>query len=47
MAQARARLEGLHQYLQQCRISGTLHPLNAEIQSALANVLERLRPLSG
>jgi hypothetical protein len=44
IAKARARLEALNQYLQRCLISGTLHPLNAEIQSALTYVLDHLGP---
>jgi hypothetical protein len=43
LAKARARLEGLDQYLRQCRISGTLHPLDTEIQAALDEVVSSLR----
>ncbi len=35
MGKARARLGSLQQYLDRCRVSGTLHPLQREIESAL------------
>lgn len=43
MAKARAKLESLQQYLDRCRLGGTLHVLDAEIKSALNEALGCLR----
>jgi hypothetical protein len=39
---ARARLESLQQYLDRCRVSGTLHPLQREIESTLNETMRLL-----